>query len=110
LKNLQENNIEVVVTNLDKLRDSNKAYTAVWRFFRPFNQQGTGWLPNSFADEAPSMTLRSYLELFNVKANHRKTLLTEKEELITSANPHYESGFTSNIGFKVSESIPTYIV
>lgn len=111
LKKLRENNIEVVLTNLDRLRDSNKAYTSVWRLlFRPFNQEGTGWLKNPFADEAPSMTLRSYLELFNVKANHRKVIVTEKEALITSANPHNESGFASNIGFKVSGSILTDIV
>lgn len=93
------------------MRDSNKVYTAIWRLlFRPFNPQGNGWLPNPFAENAPPMTLRSYSELFNVKANHRKVLVTEKEALITSANPHNESGFASNIGFKVSGTIVSDIV
>lgn len=111
LTQLKNNNIEVVLTNLTRLRDSNKAYSAVWRLlFQPFGQKGTGWLPNPFAKEAPSFTVRSYLELFNVKANHRKVLISEKEALVTSANPHNESGFASNIGFKVSGSILSDIV
>ncbi|MBP1915070.1 HKD family nuclease [Lederbergia galactosidilyticus] len=103
---LEDNDIEVVLTNLSKLRDSNKPYSSVWRLlFQPFGQKGTGWLPNPFAKEAPPFTIRSYLELFNVKANHRKVLITEKSALVTSANPHNESGFASNIGFKVSGEI-----
>lgn len=106
IKLLEEHDIEVVITNLDKLKDSNKAYTSVWRLlFQPFGQSGTGWLPNPFAKEAPKFTLRSYLALFNVKANHRKAVITEKCAIVTSANPHNESGFASNIGFKVSGNI-----
>lgn len=106
IKLLEEHDIEVVITNLDKLKDSNKAYTSVWRLlFQPFGQSGTGWLPNPFAKEAPKFTLRSYLDLFNVKANHRKAVITEKSAIVTSANPHNESGFASNIGFKVSGNI-----
>ncbi len=106
LRLLEEQGIEVVLTNLTELRDSNKMYSSVWRLlFQPFGQSGTGWLPNPFAKEAPDLTVRSYLELFNVKANHRKVLLTEHESLIASANPHNESGFASNIAFKVSGDI-----
>lgn len=103
LQLLEKHGIEVVFTNLNKLRDSNKIYSSVWRLlFQPFGQRGRGWLPNPFAKEAPDFTLRSYLELFNVKANHRKVLITEKNALVASANPHNESGFASNIAFKVS--------
>lgn len=103
---LQAHNIEVVLTNLSKLHDSNKPYTSVWRvLFQAFGQKGKAWLPNPFAKEAPDFTLRSYLELFNVKANHRKAVITENNAIIASANPHNESGFASNIGFKVSGEI-----
>lgn len=106
LQLLQEHHIEVVITNLSELRDSNKIYTSVWRLlFQPLGQKGTGWLPNPFAKEAPKFTLRSYLELFNVKANHRKVLITDTDALVASANPHDESGFASNIAFKVSGDI-----
>src|SRR5699024_9146418 len=73
--------------------------------FYHFRKSGKEWLPNAFENEARSFTVRSYLELFNVKANHRKVLITENSGLITSANPHNESGYASNIGFKVTGEI-----
>src|SRR5690625_7153267 len=106
LKKLQNNGVEVVLTNLDKLSDSNSAYSAVWRtFFRWYVQEGKGWLPNPLASEAPKVTVRSYLELFNVKANHRKMIATENAALVTSGNPHDASGFFMNIAFKVKGDI-----
>ena len=111
LKKLKENDIEVVITSLSELRDSNTYYSAAWRlFFQPFGQKGTGWLPNNFSKDAPNMTIRSYANLFNVKANHRKAIATEKNAIIASANPHNESGFASNIAFKVSGEIILDIV
>lgn len=106
LELLKENGIEVVLTSLSELRDSNTYYSAGWRLlFQVFGQKGTGWVKNPFADEAPKMTARSYLDLLNVKANHRKVAVSEKNAIITTANPHNESGFASNIGFKVSGDI-----
>ena len=106
IKLLQDNDIEVVMTNLNELRDSNTVYSAVWRLlFQIFGKKGAGWLPNPFADDAPKFTVRSYLELFNVKANHRKVIATENSAIVSSANAHNESGFASNIAFKVSGTI-----
>src|SRR5690625_7339113 len=96
---------------LSDLRDSNTFYSPGWRLlFQAFGQKGTGWLPNALADEAPKMTARSYLELFNVKANHRKAVATEKNAIISSANPHNASGLASNIAFKISGDIIHIIV
>lgn len=111
LEDLEENNIEVVITSLSELRDSNTFYSAAWRlFFQPFGTEGTGWLPNPLAKEGPKITVRSYADLFNVKANHRKAVASEKNAIIASANPHNESGFASNIAFKVSGEIINDIV
>lgn len=111
LKELEKHNIEVVITSLSELRDSNTFYTAAWRlFFQPFGHKGVGWLPNPLAKEGPNITIRSYADLFNVKANHRKTVTSEKNAIIASANPHNESGFASNIAFKVSGEIIIDIV
>lgn len=41
----------------------------------------------------------------NFKANHRKVLITEKEAIVSSANPHDASGYHSNIAFKVKGEI-----
>jgi len=106
LKELEKHHIEVVMTDLDRLHDSNKLYSSIWRILgKPLGHGETGWLPNPFASAAPKISLRSYFTLFNVKANHRKAFVSEKNAIIQSANAHDESGFASNIGFKVSGNI-----
>ncbi|MEH7442110.1 phospholipase D family protein [Bacillus sp. JJ1122] len=106
LKELRDNGIEVIFTKLDPLRDSNPLYTGIWRvFFQWFGQSGEGWIPNPMAKNAPDVTLRSYLELLNLKANHRKVFVTEKTAIVASANPHDASGFHSNIAFETSGNV-----
>lgn len=106
LEELRTNGIEVVLTSHSELRDSNTYYSAGWRlFFQIFGQEGKGWVKNPFASEAPKMTGRSYLNLLNVKANHRKVVVSENNAIIATANPHNESGFASNVAFKVSGDI-----
>ena len=46
------------------------------------NNPEKGWLPNPFGDE--KITLRSYLNLFNFKANHRKTVVVDTDAGWTS--------------------------
>lgn len=106
IEQLKENGVEVIITNLDKLRDPTPVYSGFYRaYLQWFGESGTGWIPNPMAAEAPKVTVRSYLRLLNIKANHRKLLATEKEALITSANPHDASGFHSNIAFSVKGNI-----
>ncbi|MBN8200005.1 phospholipase D family protein [Bacillus sp. NTK034] len=105
-KKLKKNGINVVYTSLVPLRDSNPIYSAFWRvFLQWFGQGGEGWLPNPLAENAPEVTFRSYLDLMNIKANHRKVFVTEKTGIVTSGNPHNASGFHSNIAFEVKGSI-----
>lgn len=106
LEELKQNDIEVVLTNLNSLRDSNPLYSGVWNtFIRWLGTEGKGWLPNAFSSEAPKVTARSYLKLLNFKANHRKVVISEKKALISSANPHDASAFHSNIAFVVQGEI-----
>ncbi|VEF47044.1 phospholipase D/nuclease [Bacillus freudenreichii] len=99
---LKENGIDVLITDVDPLRDSNPLYSAVWRmFFQWLGQKGNGTIPNAMADTAPKMTARSYLKMLNIKANHRKTVATDKTSLVLSGNPHDASAFHSNIGFQI---------
>lgn len=105
-RELKENGIKVVYTSLVPLRDSNPIYSAFWRvFIQWFGQGGKGWLPNPLAENAPKVTFRSYLDLMNIKANHRKVFVTEKSGIVTSGNPHNASGFHSNIAFEVKGPI-----
>lgn len=106
IKELKDNNIDVIITDLTKIRDSNPIYSGLWRtFFKWSETSGKGWLPNPFSPDSPKVTLRSYLKLLNFKANHRKVLITEETAIISSANPHDASGYHSNIAFKVDGEI-----
>jgi len=111
LEELEKNGITVILTDLTETNGANRFYSTFWKYF--FSWFGTGehgWLPNPFSPEAPKVTIRSYLKLINLKGNHRKVLVTEKEALITSANPHSASGYHSNIGFKFHGGIINSVV
>jgi HKD family nuclease len=106
LERLKTVGIEVVISDVNPLRDSVPSYSAVWRtFFQWFGQSGTGWLPNPMVDTAPPLSLRSYLKLVNVKANHRKVIITERALIVSSANAHDSSAYNSNSAFLVSGDI-----
>ena len=78
IKNLKANNIDVYYTNLNELRDSNPIYSGMYRtFFQWFGNSENGKLSNPLSPEAPDVTVRGYLNILNMKANHRKTLVTE---------------------------------
>ena len=103
---MREAGIEVVVTDLARLRDSNPAWSGLWRLCCRWlgNNSNGGWLPNPVGDEA--ITLRSWMRLANFNANHRKTLIVDHGEdwkgLVTSANPHDASSAHSNQAVVVS--------
>ncbi len=83
--------ITVVQTDLNKLRDSNTLYSPFWRIFaKPFGNSPGGALPNPIGPG--KVSLRTYLKLFNFKANHRKTLIADRGDelvaIVSSANPH----------------------
>jgi HKD family nuclease len=106
LERLKAGGIEVVITDVNPLRDSIPSYSALWRtFFQWFGLSGSGWLPNPMVDSAPPMSLRSYLKLANVKANHRKVIITERALVVPSANAHDASAYNSNSAFLVSGDI-----
>ncbi|WP_227521497.1 MULTISPECIES: phospholipase D-like domain-containing protein [Bacillus] len=106
LETLKSEGIEVVETKLRPLRDSNPIYSSVWRvFFQWFGQEGKGWVRNPLNEEGPDVTVRSYLSLLNIKANHRKLVATEKSAIISSANPHEGSANHSNIAIELKGPI-----
>lgn len=111
LERLREAGANITLADTDALRDSNPLYSSVWRgFIGWFGQSGRTWLPNALADNAPKVTARSYLKLLNVKANHRKVLLTEKTGIVTSANAHEASYYNSNMAIRFGGSLLTEVL
>ncbi|MBP6113208.1 MAG: phospholipase D family protein [Acinetobacter sp.] len=105
-RQLRQAGIEVIETDLTPLRASNPMWSGLWYLCCQGvgNNAEKGWLPNPFGDE--KITLRSYLSLFNFKANHRKTVVVDTLEgwktLVTSMNPHDGSSHHSNVAVVVT--------
>ena len=116
LEELRRAGVEVVTTDLSTLRDSNPAYSALWRMFIQWwgNAPDRGSMPNPFG--GPSrITVRSWLALLNFKANHRKVVVADREDsntvaLVTSANPHDASSAHSNVGMQVEGDVARSIL
>jgi phosphatidylserine/phosphatidylglycerophosphate/cardiolipin synthase-like enzyme len=95
--------IQLVTTDLDKLRDSNPMYSFFWRLLiRPFGISPGGIWPSPFGDDR--IPFRSYLKLLNFKANHRKTVITDNGEdwigIVATGNPHDASSAHRNVAIK----------
>jgi len=100
---MRDAGVEIVYTDLDSLRDSTPIYSGIYRtVFQWFDIGGQGWIDNAMASDAPKMTIASYMKLLNIKANHRKAVITDNEAIVTSSNPHDASGFHGNIALKVN--------
>jgi len=103
LEELAAADITVVTTDLDVLRDSSPVYSLFWRaFLRPFGNRVGGIIPNPFGEG--TITLRSLLNIPNMKANHRKTVLTDAGDtwagMVTSMNPHDASFAHRNVALR----------
>jgi len=103
---LRRAGIDVIETDLTPLRASNPVWSGLWYLCCQGlkNNTETGWLTNPFGNE--KITLRSYLNLFNFKANHRKVIVVDTTEgwkaIVSSANPHDGSSRHSNVALLVS--------
>jgi phosphatidylserine/phosphatidylglycerophosphate/cardiolipin synthase-like enzyme len=104
LERLRRAGVHVVVTRLSRLRDSNPAWSGLWRLCCQWagNSSDGGWLPNPMG--SGEVSLRTWLRLINFKANHRKTLVADAPEgwvgLVTSGNPHDASSAHGNVALE----------
>ncbi len=104
LKRLEAAGVHVVMTHLPALRDSNPAYSVWWRLLLRHWPQG--WGPSLSNPLGPGrVPLRSYLDLLNFKANHRKTLIADDGAgnlvgFVSSANPHDGSSAHHNVAVR----------
>lgn len=101
---LEAAGVEVVITRLERLRDSNPAWSGLWRLCCRWlgNNSEGGWLPNPVGPG--KVSLRTWMRLLNFKANHRKTLVADTPHgwvgLVTSGNPHDGSSAHGNVAIE----------
>jgi HKD family nuclease len=122
LRLLRAAGVQVAVTDLDTLRDSNFLYSSLWRLgikwwsggdvaagARPGGfeaEAGGGWLPNPLDESAGPISFGAWARLLNFKANHRKLIIADDGRegmvaIVGSANPHDASSAHSNVALKV---------
>ena len=110
IEKMQKNGINVGITDLKSLRDSNPIYSSIWRtFIQWFCNSPDGRLPHPFSATGSGVTLRSYLNMLNFKANHRKVFMADSGDsyisVIMSANPHDASSGHSNAALEIRGDI-----
>jgi PLD-like domain len=117
LDELRGAGVDVVVTELDRLRDSNPLYSSFWRMFLQWwgNSAKGGSVQNPFTGGGSDITVRSWLALLNFKANHRKLIVADRSDgelagLVTSANPHDASSAHSNVALRFTGDLARHIV
>jgi len=107
LSTLQENGVTVIITERERLPDSNLIYSPLYRIgIKHLGYWGS--FPDPIGGEA-NVPLRTWLDLANTKANHRKILVADVEmnnettlaTIITSANPHDASGAHTNVALLI---------
>ena len=110
LRLLRAAGIDVVVTDLDRLRDSNHFYSSAWRLTINW------WSPTAEGDRLATESaqrlehpadVRRLGEVLNFKANQRKVVIGDDGRgglvgVIGSANPHDASGADSNVAARVA--------
>jgi len=110
LQLMREAGIDVVVTDLDALRDSNYLYSSFWRLALSWwsgSGAGKGWLPNPLDEESQDVTFVALARLANFKANHRKVIIGDDGGpglfgIVGSANPHDASSAHSNVAVRIA--------
>ncbi|MEO8315019.1 MAG: phospholipase D-like domain-containing protein [Pseudomonadota bacterium] len=108
LAQLEQLGVEVVVTKLEPLRDSNPVYSSAWRLLAGWwlKSDGAGGWSNKLDGAGPEVRIGALLRIPNFKANHRKVAITGTAEgtlrgIVSSANPHDASSAHSNVALQL---------
>ena len=111
LERLGRAGVNIIVTDLAPLRDSNPLYSAFWRLgpeWLGHLLSRPRWLKHPFSATGQKVGPAGYLALLNFKANHRKVFLADGQTgytcLILSANPHDASSAHSNVAVEIDGS------
>ena len=107
--------VDVVVTDVDRLRDSNSLYSGLWRLGLKWwssPDRGAGWLPNPSDEDDSPVTFGAWARLVNFKANQRKVVIADDGHdglvgVVGSADPHDAGSAHSNVALKVGGSVLT---
>jgi len=105
---MEAEGIDVVWTDMDKVRDSNLLYSPFYRtFFQILGKPKLGWVQTPLYPEKTSF--RSFFKLLNFKVNHRKVMIADSDDkvysFVISANPSGASSQHSNVGVLIKDEV-----
>jgi hypothetical protein len=109
LQQLASTGVDVVMTDLTRLRDSNPVYSTSWRlalgwWLKPSNH---GRFGNPLDANGPALSFGALSRIPHFKANHRKLALTGDGKgslvgIVSSGNPHDASSAHSNVALQLA--------
>ena len=106
---LARSGIDVVMMDLDRLRDSNPLYSTTWRLSVGWWLKATnhGRWANPLDANGPTLSLGALSRLPHFKADHRKVALTGDGRgsligIVSSGNPHDASSAHSNVALRLA--------
>jgi HKD family nuclease len=109
LKWLEDVGVKLCITDVRKTRDNNMFYAPLWRgFIQWFGTGDNGRLTNPLQKNRTT-TVRAVLEAVNVRANHRKVLISQDEEgacttMVTSSNFDDASSYFCNTALTIRDN------
>ncbi len=108
LAELEQLGVNVVVTQLDPLRDSNPVYSTTWRLLAGWwlKPGAKGSWSNQLDAAGPEVSLGALLRIPQFKADHRKVAITATSSgvlrgIVSSGNPHDASSAHSNVALRL---------
>lgn len=114
LAKLKRAGINLIPVNLNKLRDANPFYSAVWRLTLAwFGGGNKGVFNNPIGDTLPKITFRGLATFPNFKSDYRSVFLADNNSrlisIIGSFNPRGLSANDSNIAWLIKGSFGTAV-
>lgn len=104
--------VEVVYTDMSKMRDGNILYSPFWRVFVQWlgdPDEPGGIIPNPLSGDGRGISIRSTLKMLNFRANHRKIVIADSpggvEALIMSGNASDASSAHTNTALLVKNNL-----
>ena len=99
--------INIIIVDIYKLKDTFPWYSPIWRtVIEPLgNPKDKGWITNFYGKDYTKLSLRNILRALNVKADHRKIFMNEKNVIVSSANIHDPSYFHENVALETDGKI-----
>jgi hypothetical protein len=109
LSTLARAGIDVVMMDLDRLRDPNPLYSTTWRLSVGWWLKATnhGRWTNPLDAKGPTLSLGALSRIPHLKADHRKLALTGDGAgsligIVSSGNPHDASSAHSNVALRLA--------